>query len=100
MTLYSALELLDTPFDCRYAVLLYKWGYPFSEYVVIASDIKNLFYPVCLGRQFVPDLRGLLEYVDGHTLAEMPRDQRMSSRWLILNDSEFNKYNQSLWRRL
>lgn len=102
MNLYTALTILDTPFDdMRYAVLLDCKGYPFSRNVVIPSDIKFQYYVLELSIRtgwYEPKIAGLLNYCVGRLLPEMPQRLQSSDQWQILTESEFIKYNESLWR--
>lgn len=102
MNLFTALTVLDTPFDdMRYAVLLEYKGYPFIRYIVIPSDIKIQYYGLDLSVRtawYGPDIERLLTYCVGRLLPEMPQRFQSSDQWQILTGSEFKKYHESLWR--
>ena len=102
MTLYQALELVETPYDVRYAVLLACKGYPFSAYVVIPSDIRFQYYELCLGLKsaaYYPNIEGLLKYCVGKMLPLMYKAAQESDDWHVFSNAEFINFNESLWRK-
>jgi hypothetical protein len=102
MTLYQALELMETPYDVRYAVLLACKGYPFSTYVVIPSDTRFQYYELCLGIKnaaYYPDIGNLLNYCLGKLLPTMSHTAQESDDWHVFSGEEFINFNESLWRK-
>ena len=97
MDLYHALTFVATPFDIRYAVLLISRGYPFSQYIVIASNALNEYRMLDLGHWGF-DIEVLLGYTPPHPLCELEATVARSKNWQIYTGQELIHYNKLPWR--
>ena len=97
MDLYHALAFVATPFDIRFAVLRISHGYPFSTYIVIASNALNEYRMLDLGQQDF-DIEVLLGYSPPHPLWKMEAVVARSKHWQIYTGQELIHYNRLLRR--